>query len=802
MTVFRLYGRYDLTCGMKNISMNRTLILLTGILLCLWAPRLQAATLRQQMQWLHEHYGVNFIYDSSLVLDVTYEGRPLAEISAETEEDALKRCLDALFEGSGIKWTINRKYVVLTKGGKKPKDYAIFLEEQCDTLQEARITALLDGRRNATQTGLTKIDGTRFRRSFSALSSPDLIKTLQTLPGVRSGTELIGGLYVHGGTGQDNLFLMDGIPFYETCHLAGLFSAFNTESVDRVDFFKSGFPARYGGRLSSVVDVSIKDGSMDTCKGSFGVGLINGSFQLEGPLVKDRTSFNVALRRSWLDVLTIPGLALYNKLNDENDFDLDLKYAMSDLTAKVTHRFAKDNYLRFSLYAGRDVINYGMMYGKGISHPEWYSDTEEYSLKWGSLLAALSWDKVLGNGTASDISLYYTRYRSHMAWDRIREDVYDKEEDFLSYVHGIGVKADFDSQLTSVHRLRYGADARLNIFTPSCSWDYTQKDGLSYIDHKAADYIGSEISLYAEDEMTLNEWLSVNAGLRAVLFGVRGKVYARVEPRAAVYMKASEKVSFKVSYAEMNQFSHRLVTTYMSLPSAIWMPSTAEIPPMNSRQVEAGAYFALLSGLSLEVEGFYKTLDHIREYKGMFLFPGIEGWEKDFVPGKGRAYGLEAGLEYNAHKTSAALHYTLSSSERFFRKLYPEWFPDRFDNRHRLNLSVSHRFSKRLEMYGGWTYHAGDRVTVESQFYHEADKYIFTSPNNIRLPDYHRLDVGFNFHRTTRRGNEAIWNLSIYNLYCRMNPLFVYPEHDGDVLSYKVMGVVPLLPTFSYTLRF
>ena len=143
LTVFRLYGRYDLTCGMKNISMNRTLILLTGILLCLWAPQLQAATLRQQMQWLHEHYGVNFIYDSSLELDVPYEGSPLAEISAETEEEALKKCLDSLFEGSGIKWTINRKYIVLTKVGKKPKDYAIFFDEQCDTLEEARITAFL-----------------------------------------------------------------------------------------------------------------------------------------------------------------------------------------------------------------------------------------------------------------------------------------------------------------------------------------------------------------------------------------------------------------------------------------------------------------------------------------------------------------------------------------------------------------------------------------------------------------------------------------------------------------------------------
>jgi hypothetical protein len=231
--------------------MKQTLLLIT-LLLSLGLPQTQAharqTTLKEQMMWIHERFEINFIYDSAIELNVAYNGTPMSKVatsvSSEADETQLRKCLDTLFRDTGISWEINRKYVVLTKGRKKPKEYTIMVEEQHDTIAESRITALLDRKRNATQTGLKKLDGRHFKGSAAPLAQPDLIKSLQQLTGVAAGTEMLSGLHVHGGTGHDNLFLLDGVPLYQVSHLAGLFSAFNTEVLDHVDFYKSGFPSR------------------------------------------------------------------------------------------------------------------------------------------------------------------------------------------------------------------------------------------------------------------------------------------------------------------------------------------------------------------------------------------------------------------------------------------------------------------------------------------------------------------------------------------------------------------------------
>ena len=266
---------------MNRISAYFTAVLLLALSLASGVADARSAaaghgTLRSQMEVIHETFGVNFVYDSSLDLDVPYKGQPLPSgrlpdssgRHPRPDRGSLEESLQTLFAGTGIEYEIMKKYIVLTKAGskKKPKDYTIFIEEQHDTLSESRITAVQDRRRNAAQTGLEHIDASVFRRGFAALSSPDVIKTLQYLPGVSGGTEMMNGLYVHGGTGNDNLYLYDGVPVYSVSHLAGLYSSFNVDVVDNVNFFKSGFPASYGGRLSSVVEVNTRDGSMTDYK--------------------------------------------------------------------------------------------------------------------------------------------------------------------------------------------------------------------------------------------------------------------------------------------------------------------------------------------------------------------------------------------------------------------------------------------------------------------------------------------------------------------------------------------------------
>lgn len=761
--------------------------------------RQERPTLRSQMKAVHERLGVNFVYDSALEIDMECAS---ASVSGNLEES-----LDAIFSGTGISYEIMKKYVVLTKEGsrKKPKDYTIFIEEQTDTLDEARITAWINRKRNGTQTGLEHIDASYMKRGFAALSAPDVLRALQGLSGVTGGTELMNGLYVHGGTGNDNLYMYDGVPQYSVSHLAGLYSAFNTDIVDGVDFYKSGFPARFGGRLSSVVDVTTRDGSMTDYKGSFTVGLINGAVQFEGPIVKGRTSFNVGMRRSWLDVLTVPGFAIYEDVSDDGIYeDILVRYAMTDFNAKITHRISDDDILRFGAVTGHDMLAYSM---SEKYRPDTYMvNDENYAIRWGNMMGYGDWYHRFSDRLDADFKLYYTQFRSRISWDReeSRNEAqyrFNQTEKWLTGIYDVGMKGDFDHRLTSVHRLRYGADLMLHVYSPQLSWKTEAMNGTEEGDrsegNESETYVGSEISIYAEDEMSVNGWFSANAGFRAVLFGVKGKTYFRFEPRLALSFRTGEWASIKLSYTEMNQYSHRLTTAYIDLPSSFWMPSTKDVAPMRSRQFAAGAYLTFPFSMRLDIEGFYKTMDHIREYNGYRLFPPIEGWEKHFPEGKGRSYGLETSLVYNTVRTHASVNYTLSWSGRLFPQMYPLWFPDRLDHRHRVNISASHRFGKRFEMYLGWCWHTGNRITVDSHGM-TGNTPVYASPNNAILPDYHRLDVGFNFRKTTKRGNESIWNLSIYNAYCRMNPIYAYEQY-GEITT---IGLIPIIPTFSYTLKF
>ena len=284
-------------------------------------PQPRAVTLRDKVMQVREAYGVKFVYDSTIDLDLPYTGGPAGE------GEGLEEALDRIFGGSGIEWRRRRGHIVLVHG--EPLE----LRDSIGTVGP----------------GNQAVE----RRAF--FSSPDVIKTLQNLPGVASGTELLSGLYVHGGTGSDNLFLLDGVPLYNVSHLAGLFSSFNTDVVESLDFYKSGFPARYGGRLSSVVDVKTRDGDFEDYHGVFSIGLIDGRLQYEGPIVKGKTSFNVAMRRSWMDLVMIPGCKILNN-SFKGSRKVDLRYSFQDVNARLTHLFSEDSRLSMNFYYGHDGL--------------------------------------------------------------------------------------------------------------------------------------------------------------------------------------------------------------------------------------------------------------------------------------------------------------------------------------------------------------------------------------------------------------------------------------------------------------
>ena len=695
---------------------------------------------------------------------------------------------------------------------------SLAVAEKRDSIRESVITAeKYAGEESRSQTGHKRLEELDFIYGNVVFSSPDLIKALQNLPGVNPGTELMSGLYVHGGEGSDNLFLLDGVPMYQISHLGGLFSSFNTDVVDHLDFYKSGFPARYGGRMSSVVDVSTKDGDPEEYHVSFMIGLIDGRLQFEGPIVRGKTSFNVAFRRSWMDAVLGPLTSFLNKRNQKGE-TIGGTYSFYDLNASVTHRFSRDNVLSFKFYHGRDHLKLKLDTEQSSTYTEdWESKTVygtdrlHADIAWGNTLASLNWRyRILDNLDMKTI-LYYTGsnadvgyYMNDWEFDETEHNI-SVEESNLSRISDAAVGSDFVWRPSGIHNVRFGASYQFHIYCPSRN-SRTTIDGVREDGNSGQRYNGHEFALYAEDEMTFLDRVSLNLGLRYAMYGVRGKVWNRVEPRLALDVRCCPGIDFKVSYTEMNQFAHLVSTTYLDIPTNCWLPSTSRIAPMHSRQVAGGIYCSLPCNFRLNVEGWYKTMDNILEYSGAnSLFPPLDTWETSFNKGKGRSYGLETEFGWHPEKISLTAYYTLSWSQRKFDAIWTDWYSHRHDNRHKLTLMGCWKVSRTVELYASWNYSSGGWMTVATHIYNPGEVFnrVYTRPNNVNLPDYHRLDLGANFRKTSRNGLRHIWNIGVYNAYCRKNVVFVAVNEREDKSLYGTgRAIFPIIPSFSYTLKF
>lgn len=841
------------------------------------------STVREQMELVQKLHHVNFVYDSSLNLDIIYQGRSILNLNLEAS-------LQELFGATDIKWELRNKYVLLkkrskftisgyvlqkngeplinatirdveSKTGTLSNEYGFFsltlLEgkhtlrityigfgekvESVDlnrnillkvylkedySLDEVLVVGDLNSPINTTQTGKVSFNAHDLRTEYALFSSPDVVKTLQSLPGVASGTEMLSGLYVHGGNNDENLFLLDGTPLYQVSHLGGLFSAFNTDIIKNIDFYKSGFPARYGGRLSSVVDVRTNDGDLKEYHGTFSMGLLDGRIQYEGPIIKNRTSFNIAMRRSWLEAFSAPAFYFRNKSN--SDDKITGKYAFHDINAKLTHYFSDISKVYISFYTGNDMLKIN---NKQIFN-DYTEDSDEelyrtnFNLQWGNATTAIHWNYRLSPKLFVNITGVYSRSRSSFN--------YKKEEQFLnegeimrltsverynrSIIDDAGYRLEFDYRPGASQHIRMGSNYLFHAFHPQSrilneySGNEMQVDTLRNSSYHF--YRGHEFTLFAEDDIALGREWRLNIGMHYTMFKVTDKTYHEVEPRAAIRYLLNEHTALKLSYTEMSQFMHLLSSTYMNFPTDYWVPSTSNIHPMRSRQFAAGLYMRLPYQVNLSVEGFYKTMNHILEYDGKNqLAPSVENWEADVKRGKGRVYGVELALSRHVLKTSMNFSYTLSWSKRKFDDIYRGWYANKFDNRHKINISVRHQLTQQIEAYAAWNYHSGNKITVPSQYIEspalpgingkKPGQWVYEEPNNATLPAYHRLDLGVNFRKVTKRGLERIWNISIYNAYCRMNVLYAKVDDlSAGKFTSKATGVFPIIPSFSYTLKF
>lgn len=583
-----------------------------------------------------------------------------------------------------------------------------------------------------TQTGKRSFSNKDIKTEFSLMSSPDVVKTLQRVSGVAEGQELASGLYVHGGNGDENLFLIDGTPLYNTNHALGLFSSFNADVVKNVDFYKSGFPARYGGRLSSVVDVRTEDGNLNHFHGSYRIGLLDASLQFEGPIVKGKTSYNIGMRRSWLDLFSRP----LTKAFSEKDDKLAIGYYFMDLNAKVMHHFSDRSKIDLSIYHGKDCwdVKQDLDDSKADDYQMGYSYNKELTktkLDWGNFNVAFNWNYLFSPKLFANFTAVYTHNRSKLYSLDDDRNIYPQvnketvwshlEHGYTSTIHDVGYRMAFDYRPHPHHHIRFGHDYICHLFRPQTSMqlDYSG-DGTEEMDtirvNSSNRHVAHEWSAYAEDEIYINRKWSVDAGFNTSLFLISGKSFWNIAPRFALKYQLSNEVSLKASFTQMTQYVHKISNSYLDLPTDYWVPTTASLKPMRSYQIAAGVYAQPNSHWILSLEGYYKLSRHLLQYSSWAgIEPPAAHWDSEVMDGKGLFYGLEMDAAYRTNHLTLNGSYTLSWNKRKYDDFYPDWYYDKFDNRHKLNLSLRYAFNKKVNCFAVWNYHTGNHATVPTQ---------------------------------------------------------------------------------------
>ncbi len=645
----------------------------------------------------------------------------------------------------------------------------------------------------------------------------DPVKVLQLLPGVQGGMEGSSGLYVRGGTPDQNLILLDGVPVYNASHLFGFFSVFNSDAINHVELIKGGFPARYGGRLSSVLDIRMKEGNQQHFRGQGALGLITSHITLEGPIRTDRSSYIFSARRTYFDALVKP---LRGLVNTEIPF-----YHFYDLNAKLNHKFSAHDRVFFSVYAGNDEFDNKKVMPIVVQN-EVYDNEYVSLLKWGNITSTARWNHVFGPRLFANTTATYSRYRFRIHNDdtqfSFKEEKVVKEEAYNRYYSGIqdwGLRYDLDFRLSDTHSLMAGANSIRHVFSPGAytTKSYDEADSLLGQSNVTA----LESDLYIEDNITLNNRLAVNAGLHYSLFNVRNQTYHSMQPRTSIRFLVADKLSVKASYAQMMQFMHLLTNSGVGLPTDLWVPATDRIKPQKSWQAAAGMAYEFQKDVSFSAEAYYKEMEDIIEFKdGAGFLDPVNGWEEKVAAGSGRGYGVELMLHKKQGKLNGWVGYTLAWSDRQFKDInFGERFPFKYDIRNDLSATGSYQVSGRFSVGGTFVFRTGTATTLPTAVYivdGEGGSRIpvahYGGRNQYRLPAYHRMDVNATWRKKKRWGERA-WVVSVYNVYNRKNPFFIFSsggasESNTNGLYYEAdrhftqSTLFPIIPSVSYQFNF
>ncbi len=665
-----------------------------------------------------------------------------------------------------------------------------------------------------TRMGTIDIPVEQLKKMPALLGEVDVLKVLQLLPGVQTGVEGSSGLYVRGGGPDQNLILLDGVPVYNASHLFGFFSVFNADAINRVELIKGGFPARYGGRLSSVIDISMKEGNNKEFRGEGSVGIVASRLTVEGPVSKN-ASFIISGRRTYIDVLATPLIKLASK------GDQTAGYHFYDLNGKINYQINDKNRVFLSAYTGDDKA-YGRSRYEYTSPP---ADTEkqedEFGLRWGNLTTAMRWNSIITPKLFSNVTATYSRYRFNIFADFTES--YSRQDtsytdyfhtDYISGIRDYAAKVDFDYIPDPNHYIKFGGQAINHRFSPGViSFSASEVPDTTL---GAQRIIVNEYFIYLEDDFRISDRLKVNAGMHASAFYVEGRWYRSLQPRLAARYLITPDLSWKASYASMTQFIHLLTNAGIGLPTDLWVPATALVGPEQSFIWSTGAAYNLRNKFEFSLEGYYKKMDGLIEYKEGARYVGIDNdWQTKVGTGIGESYGAEVFAQKKTGKINGWIGYTLSWTNRTFPEINEgRTFPYRYDRRHDIGIAAAYAWKENREFSLTWVYGTGNAVTLPQSSYKGVpfnpwDYFVgkeiefYGDRNSYRMRGYHRLDIGYTTTKKTKWG-ERSWTIGVYNVYSRRNPFFMdlgQEEGTGDP-KFIQYSLFPVIPSIAYRFKF
>lgn len=678
-------------------------------------------------------------------------------------------------------------------------------------------------------------------RMMDALPSmggePDLVRFAALQPGIQTGTDGFGGVHVRGGNADQNLFLLDGVPVYSPSHAVGMLSIFDSPAIRSASVYKGGFPARYGGRLSSVFDIRMKEGNSKAFQTEAGLGLLSAKLAVEGPIDKESSSFFISGRRTLLDPW-IKGFTSY--VNQEAGKDGFSNYAFYDLNGKMNFRSGTRHRFYVSLYTGNDEYHREEARAVKFSELE-VNDKAQQDLVWGNTIASFRWNWLLHPKWFINTTVHSSTFRFSLLdfyeYEERDLDVSSRQYDLISFsslIQDLSVKTAGEYHPSAQQTIRSGVSLIRHRFQPGVlGLDENSIDADIFVSGGQVQNLDSlpaypvirslEVDGYLEDQIQLSGAWSANIGIYANYFYVQQKGYFSLQPRLFLLYQPAKEVGLHLSYSMMSQNLHLLTNSGLGLPTDLWVPVTENIRPLEAEQYEAGLSISLRSGWAMDLSAYTKRMKNLLGFKdgANFLVNGnvIQGgvlpdyWESFVTRGTGQSDGLELGLEKTTGVLRGTMAYTLSSSTRQLEEANQgKSFPFRYDRRHVLNMTGLWQINPGLSISTVWTYASGNPITLPTQTFNGESPYytgipgiIYSDRNGYRMRDYHRLDLHIQYRYVQSRFTH-LFQIGVFNLYNRKNPLFVrireniYNPQERQLVEVSLMPLMPIL-RYQITIR-